>query len=67
MDRLIAMARIGAIRGKHDEDNNEVTGVSYITDKVKGVPRTLLLFSRVTAWSKELSEKLADLTLVNIM
>jgi len=37
MDRIIAMARIGIIRGKHDEDNDEVTGISYITDKVKGV------------------------------
>ena len=37
MDKIIAMARIGIIRGKHDEDNDEVTGISYITDKVKGV------------------------------
>jgi len=51
MDRVIAMARIGTIQGKHDEDNDEVTGISYITEEVKGVLRT---FSRVTKWSKKL-------------
>jgi len=45
MDRILAMARIGTIRGKHDGDDDEVTGISYITDKVQGVLRTLLLFS----------------------
>ena len=66
MDRILAMARIGAIRGKHDEDDNEVTGISYITDEVRGVLRTFLLFSKVTEWSKELGEKLTDFMLVNI-
>ena len=53
MDRILAMARISAIRGKHDEDDDEATGISYITDEVKSVLRTLPLFSRVTEWSKE--------------
>jgi len=67
MDRILAMARIGTIRGKHDGDNDEATGISYITDEVKNVLRTLPLFSRVTEWSKELGEKLTDFTLVNII
>ena len=56
-DRVLAMARIGTIRGKHDEDNDEATGILYITDEVKSVLRTLPLFSRVTERSKELGEK----------
>jgi len=67
MDRILAMARIGAIRGKHDGDDDEVTGISYITDEVRGVLRTLPLFSKVTEWSKELGEKLTDFSLVNII
>ena len=67
MDRILAMARIGVIRRKHDGDDDEVTGISYITDEALGVLRTLPLFSKVTEWSKELGEKLTDFTLVNII
>jgi len=34
MDRILAMARIGAIRGKRDGDDDEVTGILYIMDQV---------------------------------
>ena len=45
MDRILAMTMIGSIREKHDGDDDKVTGISYITDEVQGVLRTLLLFS----------------------
>ena len=43
-DRILAMARNCAIRGKHDEDDDEATGISYITDEVKSVLRILRYF-----------------------
>jgi len=43
--RILVMTMIGSIREKHDGDDDKVTGISYITDEVQGVLRTLLLFS----------------------
>jgi len=50
MERILAMAQIGTIRERHNKAD-EATGISYITEEVKGVSRTLLPFSRVTEWS----------------
>ena len=40
MDRIVGMARISTIRGKHDVDNDGATGISYTTNEVKSVLRT---------------------------
>ena len=50
MERILAMAQIDTIQEKYDKDH-EATGISYITEEVKGMARTLLPFSRVTEWS----------------
>jgi len=57
MEGILAIAQIGAIQERHDKDD-EATGISYITEEVKGVLRTLLPFSRVIEWSRELGKKL---------
>ena len=64
IDRLIAMGKIGAIRDP-SMDDGEVT-ISYITDEVKGVLRSLPPFESVKDWCKDIST-LSNFSLINLV
>ena len=68
-DRLIAMARIGAVKGEAiDGDTGEdITEISYITDEVKNALQKLLPFESVTDWQKDLRGILTDFTFMNLL
>ena len=62
VDRLLAMAKIRAVRDKLFDDNtaNDFTGISYITDEVRNIMKQLPLFESVIKWKKELKRILKD-------
>ena len=55
IERLIVMACIGAIKkyAQREEGGNEIA-ITYLTEEVKGVLRTLPPFSSVVDWRKSL-------------
>ena len=68
IERLIGMARIGAIkkRAEREEEGDEIT-IMYLTEEVKGVLRALPPFSNVMDWSKSLGGILKDFTFMNLL
>ena len=68
IERLIGMARIGAIkkRAEREEEGDEIT-ITYLTEEVKGVLRALPPFSNVVDWSKSLGGILKDFTFMNLL
>ena len=58
VDRMIGMARIGAIRDESLDEDSDFCGTSYITSEVRGVLHGLPEFSRVKEWSKKLKDVL---------
>ena len=67
VDRMIGMARIGAIRDDSLDEESDFCGISYITDEVRGVLRGLPEFSRVKEWNKKLTGVLKDFTFMNLL
>ena len=68
IERLIGMARIGAIKKyAQREEGGDVIAITYLTEEVKGVLRTLPPFSSVVDWSKSLGGKLKDFTFMNLL
>ena len=67
VDRLIGMARIGATRDSSLDEETEFTGISYITDEVRTVLRSLPSFSSVREWDKKLQGVLKDFTFMNLL
>ena len=55
VDRLISMAKIGAVQdvSADSEPDNNATGISYITDQIKAVLQRLPTFESVTEWKME--------------
>ena len=66
IDRLLAMAQIGAIHG-HSNLCNDGRANICISDEAKIVLKTLPPFSSVTNWSKSLSGILKDFTFMNLL
>ena len=66
IDRIMAMAQIGAIR-KQCSDEEDSFSISYLTPEVKEVLRSLPSFSSVTEWSKKLAGVLTDYTFMNLL
>ena len=67
IDRMLAMAWIGAIHGHSNLGNDGSTNM-YISDEAKRVLKTLPPFSSVTAnLSKSLSGILKDFTFMNLL
>ena len=66
IDRLMAMAPIGAIQKQHSGEE-EAFSISYLTPEVKEVLRSLPSFSNVTNWSKKLDGVLVDYTFMNLL
>ena len=62
IDRLLTMARIGAIHG-HSDLCNDGTANICVNDEAKRVLKTLPPFSSVADWSKSLSGILKNLRL----
>ena len=67
VDRMIGMARIGAIRDESLAEESDFCGISYITSEVRDVLRGLPEFSRVKEWSKKLKDVLKDFTFMNLL
>ena len=69
VDRLLAMAKIGAVQDKSSDNNgaNDFTGISYITDEVRNMLKQLPSFESVTEWKKELKGVLNDFTFMNLL
>jgi len=68
IERLIGMARIGAIRKRAQpkEEDEEIT-ITYLTEEVKGIPKALPAFSSVVDWSKLIGGILKDFTFMNLL
>ena len=67
VDRMIGMARIGAIRDDSLNEGTDVCGISYITDEVRDVLHGLPEFLRVKERSKKLKGVLKDFTFMNLL
>ena len=66
IDRMLAMSRIGAIRGHRTSKGD--TSITYITEEAKSVLKVLPPFSSVTEhWSKTLDSTLKDFTFMNLL
>ena len=67
IDRMLAMSRIGAIRG-HRTSKGDDASITYITEETKNVLKALPPFSSVTEhWSKRLDSTLKDFTFMNLL
>jgi len=64
IDRLIAMGKIGAVRDPSMDDGEVM--ISYITEEVKEVLRSLQPFESVKGWCKDMSV-LSNFTLINLV
>ena len=64
---MIGMAWIGAIRDDSLYEESDFCGISYITDKVRGVLRGLPEFSCVKEWNKKLTGILKDFMFMNLL
>lgn len=67
IDRIMGMARIGALQDPILTQSEETTGISYLTDSVKHVLRDLPPFNTVTLWDKKLSGVLKEFTFMNLL
>ena len=69
-ERLLGMARIGAIKQSTDDGTNDdptPVALSYLTDEVKRILNLLPPFSSVTRWTKTLKGILNDFTFMNLL
>ena len=64
IERLMAMARIGAIQKHHSRE--EDINFSYLTPDIKDVLRSLPPFSIISEWGKKL-DSLKDFTFMNLL
>ena len=64
IERLMAMARIGAIQKHHSRE--EDINISYLTPDIKDVLRSLPPFSIISEWGKKL-DSLKDFTFMNLL
>lgn len=70
VDRLIGMAKIGAVHSHSDDGDDDCEtslAISYITEDVKRVLRRLPGFCSVVDWGKRLSGVLKDFTFMNLL
>ena len=67
IDRIMEMARIGALQDPTVAQSEEATGISYLTEGVKRVLRDLPPFDSVTQWDKKLSRVLKEFTFMNLL
>ena len=67
IDRMFAMAHIGAIRGQRNSEGDDTTSVTYINEETKSLLKALPSFTSVREWSKSLSGILKDFTFMNLL
>ena len=67
IERLMCMARIGAIQGNVATDSGDTCAISYLTDETKRDIRELPSFSSVTNWTKNLAGLLMEFTFMNLL
>ena len=69
VDRLVSMAKIGAVRDVSVDaaTQSDFIGISYITNNIKSVLLQLPPFESVTEWKKELKGTLKDFTFMNLL
>ena len=70
VERLLAMAKIGAVRDTSTDDTTTgeiFTGISYITAEVRDALQQLPLFESITHWKKETRGALKDFTFMNLL
>ena len=70
VERLLAMAKIGAVRDTSTDDTTTgeiFTGISYITAEVRDALQQLPLFESITHWKKETRGTLRDFTFMNLL
>ena len=68
-ERLIGMAKIGAIRRSvcNDDDSEALLSISYLTEDMKRVLIDFPAFSSVVQWGKQLKDILNDFTFMNLL
>ena len=70
VDRIMCMARIGALSDPREREGNEpdaYCAISYMMDDTKKVIRELPLFTTVTTWSKKLVGVLREFSFMNLL
>ena len=67
IERLMCMARIGAIQENVATDSGDTCAISYLTDETKRDIRELPSFSSVTNWTKNLAGLLMESTFMNLL
>ena len=67
IDRMFAMAHIGAIHGQRSSEGDDITSVTYINKETRSVLKALLSFTSVREWSKVLRGILKDFTFMNLL
>ena len=67
IERLMCMARIGAVQEDESADSDDVCAISYLTDETKQDIRELPSFSSVTNWMKNLAGILVEFTFMNLL
>ena len=67
IERLMCMARIGAIQENEATDSGDACAISYLTDETKRDIRELPSFSSVTNWTKNLAGLLMEFTFMNLL
>ena len=67
IERLMCMARIGAIQEDEGADSDDACAISYLTDETKRDIRELPSFSSVTNWTKNLAGVLVEFTFMNLL
>ena len=67
IDRMFAMAHIGAIRGQRSSEGDDITSMMYINEATKSVLKALSSFTSVKEWSKVLRGILKDFTFMNLL
>ena len=66
IERLINMAKMGLVRLDEDDDG-DVPALTYVTDEVKELLRSLPKFDAVDLWSKTVRGVLTDFTFMNLL
>ena len=67
IERLMCMARIGAIQEDGSADSDDSCAISYLTDETKRDIRELASFSSITNWTKNLDGMLVEFTFMNLL
>ena len=67
IERLMCMARIGAIQEDESADSDDACAISYLTDETKRDIQELPSFSSVTNWTKNLDGMLVEFTFMNLL